>query len=140
MAKPKVLSMGAPLIRQKPKNLLEAGIKRLPRVKGIKNGRPELENGEVIDVKNVIWCTGFHSGFSWIDFPIFKDGEPIHDRGVVPGEPGLYFVGLHFLFAFSSPMIHGVSRDARYVVEVIKKRLKAPAVGISGVKPAFQSI
>jgi hypothetical protein len=26
------------------------------------------------------------------------------------------------------------------VVEVIKKRLKAPAVGISGVKPAFQSI
>ncbi|GGA96279.1 flavin-containing monooxygenase [Puia dinghuensis] len=124
--KPKVVSMGAPLIRQKPGNLLRAGIKRLPRLKGIKDGRPELENGEVLDVKNVIWCTGFHPGFSWIHFPIFKDGEPLHERGVVSNEPGLYFVGLHFLFAFSSPMIQGVGRDAKYVVEFIRRRVMMP--------------
>ena len=27
-------------------------------------------------------------------------------------EPGLYFVGLHFLYSMSSEMIHGVGRDA----------------------------
>ena len=44
-----------------------------------------------------------------------SDGEPVHERGVVPGEPGLYFVGLHFLYAMSSTMIHGVGRDAEHV-------------------------
>ena len=29
--------------------------------------------------------------------------------------PGLYFVGLHFLYAMSSSMVHGVSRDATYI-------------------------
>jgi putative flavoprotein involved in K+ transport len=42
---------------------------------------------------------------------------------VVSGEPGLYFVGLHFLFAFSSGMIQGVGRDAKHVVKAIKGRL-----------------
>jgi putative flavoprotein involved in K+ transport len=59
-----------------------------------------LEDERYLDVANVIWCTGFRPGFSWIDLPVLGDrGEPAHDRGVVPGEPGLYFVGLHFLYA-----------------------------------------
>ena len=46
-------------------------------------------------MSNVIWCTGFGEEFSWIDLPIFgEDGRPLHERGVVVGEPGLYFVGL----------------------------------------------
>jgi hypothetical protein len=36
------------------------------------------------------------------------DGEPRHTAGIVEDEPGLFFVGLHFLYAFSSDMIHGV--------------------------------
>ena len=28
-------------------------------------------DGRVLDVANVIWCTGFHPGFSWIDLPVF---------------------------------------------------------------------
>jgi len=31
-------------------------------------------------------------------------------------------VGLHFLYAFSSTMIHGVGRDARRVAEAIAAR------------------
>jgi hypothetical protein len=59
--------------------------------------RGPLEDGRVLDVVNVIWCTGFHPGFSWIDLPVLgKDGEPNHDRGIVANELGLYFVGLHF--------------------------------------------
>jgi putative flavoprotein involved in K+ transport len=75
----------------------------------------------VLDVANVIWCTGFHPGFSWIDLPVLgQDGEPLHDRGLVRGMPGLYFVGLHFLYAASSTMVHGVARDAARIVRAIR--------------------
>ena len=53
------------------------------------------------------------------------DGEPIHERGQVTNEPGLYFVGRHFLYAMSSTMIHGVGRDAEHIVEVIAARTAA---------------
>ena len=52
-------------------------------------------------------------------------GEPVHERGIVPGEPGLYFVGLHFLYALSSTMIHGAGRDAEHIVETIQARTRA---------------
>jgi len=48
----------------------------------------------------------------------------MHVRGVVASEPGLYFVGLHFLYALSSVMVHGVGRDAEHVVEVIASRAR----------------
>jgi putative flavoprotein involved in K+ transport len=41
---------------------------------------------------------------------------------VVPAEPGLYFVGLHFLYAYSSTMIHGVGRDAERIARHIAAR------------------
>ena len=123
-AKVKMIAHGFPLIRQKPKHLLRAGIKRVPRLSGVEAGNPLLDNGEIAEVKNVIWCTGFYPRFSWIDLPVFKNDEPLHNRGVVTNEGGLYFVGLHFLFAASSEMIHGVGRDAQYVVEVIRDRLR----------------
>jgi putative flavoprotein involved in K+ transport len=74
----------------------------------------------VLDVANIIWCTGYHPGFSWIDLPIFDEhGEPAHERGRATGVPGLWFVGLHFLYAMSSAMIHGVGRDAERVANAI---------------------
>ncbi|MGQ0643295.1 MAG: hypothetical protein ACT4P6_21325 [Gemmatimonadaceae bacterium] len=77
-------------------------------------------------VANILWCTGFRPGFSWIDLPIFgTDGLPIQNRGVVASEPGLYFVGLHFLYALSSTMIHGVGRDAAYIARVIAERTRS---------------
>src|SRR5436190_11529751 len=129
-ARPKMITQGELLIRQKPKHLLRAGIKRLPRLRGVKEGKPLLENGEIAEVKNVIWCTGFYPRFSWIDIPVFKDEEPLQERGVVTNEPGLYFVGLRFLFAFSSGMIQGVGRDAKYVIEVIERRLRNKKISI----------
>jgi putative flavoprotein involved in K+ transport len=95
-------------------------------VAGVLRGRPLLVDGRELEAANVIWCTGFHPGFSWIDLPVFEEnGEPRHDGGVVTSEPGLYFVGLHFLYAFSSTMIHGVGRDAKRIVGVIRHRLQA---------------
>lgn len=124
--RPKVLHIGGPLIRVKWKHLAAAGAARAPKVLGVRDGLPLLENGQVLDVANVVWCTGFRPGFSWIDLPVFgEDGLPLQDRGVVPNEPGLYFVGLHFLYALSSTMIHGVGRDAGYIAEVIAHRTRA---------------
>lgn len=70
-----------------------------------------------------MWCTGYYPRFSWIDLPVFKNQQPDQNRGVVANEPGLYFLGLRFLYALSSAMIHGVGRDARYISKVIDKRL-----------------
>jgi putative flavoprotein involved in K+ transport len=121
--RPTMLRRPAPLIRTRPKELLRAGVSRVPRVVGVRHGLPLLEDGRVLDVANVVWCTGFTPGFSWIDLPVFgADGEPQHAAGIVPGQPGLYFVGLHFLYAFSSEMIHGVGRDAARIAEAIARR------------------
>ena len=118
-ARPKLLSQGGPLIRQKPADLERAGIERAARVVGVENGRPLLADGRVVDVANVIWATGFDNAMSFIDLPIFDEhGEPRHDAGVVSEAPGLYFVGLHFLYSFSSAMIHGVGRDAARIAGI----------------------
>ena len=79
-------------------------------------------------MSNVVWCTGYHPGLSLVDLPIFDEhGEPLHEEGVVTTHPGLYFVGLHFLFAMSSTMIHGVGRDAARIAAVAATRASALA-------------
>ena len=45
------------------------------------------------------------------------------ERGVVDGQPGLYLVGLHFLYAMSSAMIQGAGRDAEYIARHIAARV-----------------
>jgi putative flavoprotein involved in K+ transport len=123
-ARPKFLGRGTPLIRIKMRDMAAAGIRRVPRVVGVREGWPMLEDGRVLDVANVIWCSGFRPGFEWIRLPVLGgDGEPLHKAGIVQGEPGLYFVGLGFLYAMSSSMIHGVSRDAQRIVASITRRL-----------------
>ncbi len=137
-ARPKVLSKGGPLIRHKPKEFSVACIERVPRLAGVKEGKPLLENGEMLNVKDIIWCTGYYPRFVWIDIPVFRDDQPIQNRGVVDGEPGLYFLGLHFLYAFSSSMIHGVGRDARYIAGVITSRLKKEKLSTSQAPVALE--
>jgi putative flavoprotein involved in K+ transport len=117
---------GGPLIRTRSKDLAAAGVERVSRVVGVRDGLPLLADGRVMDVANIVWCSGFTPGFSWIDVPILDaHGVPRHDGGVVTTEPGLYFVGLLFLYAFSSTMIHGVGRDADRIAGVIDRRVRA---------------
>ena len=118
-ARPKVLAAGGPLVRVKPSDLAAAGVERVPRTAGTRDGHPVLDDGRVLDVGNVIWCTGFDPDYSWVDLDVLGEAEPQHERGVATSEPGLYFVGLEFLYAMSSIMVHGVGRDARRVVDEI---------------------
>jgi putative flavoprotein involved in K+ transport len=126
--RPRLRSHAAPLVRVKPKELAAAGIHRVPRVVGVRDGHPLLADQQVPEVANVIWCTGFGPDFSWIDLPVLGDSEPLHHRGVVATQPGLYFVGLFFLYAMSSGFLPGVGRDAEHIVHTIL----AGAGGTSG--------
>jgi hypothetical protein len=118
-----------------------AGIQRVSRVVGTRDGLPVLEDERVLPVENVIWCTGFRPDFSWIDLPVF-DGqykepkEPIHMRGIVADEPGLYFVGLAFLYAMSSGFLPGVGRDAKHVAKHIASRKQPTSDSARKTHPA----
>jgi putative flavoprotein involved in K+ transport len=104
-------------------------VRRVGRVVGVRDGLPQLDDGQVLDIANVIWCTGFRHDFPWIDLPGFDEhGQPRHNRGVSKDVPGLYFVGLEFQFALASASLWGVGRDAAYVARHLTKR---PMVGES---------
>jgi putative flavoprotein involved in K+ transport len=119
---PHVLASGAPRIRVKADDLEAAGVEQVPRTVAVAEGLPVLEDGRVLDAANVIWCTGFRQDFSWIDVPVFgEDHQLRHERGVT-SEPGLYFLGLDFLYAFTSENVGGVGRDARYIAKRINSR------------------
>ena len=121
-ARPKILSGGGPLIRIRPNDYDEAGVERVPPVKGVRGGLPELEDGRRIEPANVVWATGYRTDWSWIDLPAFNDGEPAHDRGVLADQPGVYLLGLEFLYSLSSEQIQGADRDAKYVVQHLERR------------------
>ncbi len=117
---PKLARKASPLIRVKVRDLERLGAEIVPRVEGVRDGLPLLDDGRALEVANVIWCTGFRQGYPWIDLPVFdEEGTPIHDRGVVRSEPGLYFMGLVFQYALASDVLPGVGRDADHIAEDI---------------------
>ena len=120
------LSHAAPVVRVKSADLARTGVERVGRMVGARDGVPVLEDRGPTPVANVIWCTGYRPDFSWIGLPVFgrdeNPREPLHVRGVVTDEPGLYFVGLYFLYAMSSGFLPGIGRDAQHVVRHIASR------------------
>lgn len=111
---------GIPLGGGRRKQIAAAGIERVPPTVGVPAGRPVLEDGTVLDVANVVWCTGYTPDYTWIDLPLpTQHGYPVQDRGVVESIPGLYFVGLLFLRSLSSALLGGVGRDAEHIGELI---------------------
>ncbi len=77
---------------------------------------PELDLVEA-RISTVIYATGFHFDFNWIDLQVFDArGYPRYRRGVAD-LPGLYFVGLHWMCSQGSGLFYGVGRDAEYVVK-----------------------
>jgi putative flavoprotein involved in K+ transport len=121
-ARPHIRAHGGPLIRVKRRDLAAAGVERVyERTTGVVDGKPQLASGRVVDVANVVWCTGFRNDYSWIRFPLpeDEDGYPAQKRGAVTTSPGLYFVGLPFLHSFSSMLILGAGRDGERVAQQI---------------------
>ena len=124
-ARPEIRSHGGPLIRVKRRDLEAAGVERvLERTVGVEDGKPQLANGRVVDVANIVWCTGFRNDYGWIRFPLplDEDGFPEQERGAARSSPGLYFVGLPFLHSFASMLVLGAGRDGERVAEQIAGR------------------
>src|SRR3954454_10728724 len=116
---------GGPLLRVRNRDLLAAGVDRTEaRVCGTRDGAPLLDDGRVLDVASIVWCTGFRNDLGWLRVPLDlgDDGWPAQDRGEVASCPGLWFVGLPFQYAFASMLVGGVGRDARDVSRRIVAR------------------
>lgn len=70
-------------------------------------------------ISAVIWSTGYHSDFSWIEIPVFDGkGYPGHYRGVTSVK-GLYFLGLPWLYTWGSGRFSGIALDAAYLTDCI---------------------
>ncbi|MBD8060868.1 flavin-containing monooxygenase [Oceanitalea stevensii] len=114
---------GAPLIRVKPWDLDAAGVRRAGRVVDVTDGLPVTADGDVLDVANVVWATGFLPGHGWLELPgLDSSGFLDNDRGAVTGQPGLYVLGQLFQHRFSSHNALGVVLDAELVVGDIARR------------------
>jgi putative flavoprotein involved in K+ transport len=97
------------------------------------DNEPELRDGyeapvmteldlESAGISTIIWATGYRFDFSWVKLPIFDEfGYPIQKRGVT-SQPGLYFLGLHWLHTSASSLLVGVGDDAAHVAEHINSR------------------
>jgi putative flavoprotein involved in K+ transport len=126
-ARPHIRAHGGPLLRVKKADLAAAGVERVyERTTGVVDGKPQLAGGRVVDVANVVWCTGFRNDYGWLRFPLEEDadGYPAQERGAVTSSPGLYFTGLCFLHSFSSMLILGAGPDGERVAGQIAARAK----------------
>jgi putative flavoprotein involved in K+ transport len=116
---------GTPLVRTKQSDLEAAGVQRVGRLAGVRDGLPITEDDQVLEPQTVVWCTGYRPDYSWIDLPVADDaGHPITERGVSP-EIGLYFIGVEFQYAAASSTIQGLDQDARYLMRAMAEQ---PAV------------
>jgi len=127
--RPHVRHGGGPLLRVRLQDLDKAGVERYDaKTVGARDGKPELADGTILDVTSVIWATGYRPDYAFIDAHVTgADGWPDEVRGVSPTVPGLFFVGVPFQYAFSSMLVTGAGRDAKYVVERIAERVATTA-------------
>ena len=83
---------------------------------------PRQLNLKAANITSVIWATGFRADFSLVDIPVFNGaGYPGHHRGVTT-VPGLYFLGLGWLWTWGSGRFSGIAEDAAHVVDKIATR------------------
>jgi len=135
----KLQGAGTQLVRFRQSDLALAGVERVPPTTGTLGGFPVLEDGRMLRVANVVWCTGFRPGYKdWIDLPVFDvNGFPIQERGVVAGAPGLYFVGLPFQAEVTSQLLIDMGRHTGFVIEDLARRAGLRPSRIQGSKPRW---
>jgi len=77
-------------------------------------------------IRSVVWATGFHPDYRWLEVPVIDHkGHLRHDGGVVDA-PGLYALGLPVLRRRKSTFIHGAEDDAREVIAHLAGYLAKP--------------
>ncbi len=113
--------MGDPIFGYELRDRFRQGKVRLrARTENIASDIAIFRDHTRLQIKNVIWATGFIRDYSWIHIPHVLDHKsmPVHDRGVSP-VPGLFFLGLPWQYRRGSALIGGVGEDAAYIVKHI---------------------
>jgi putative flavoprotein involved in K+ transport len=108
------------LIGKSPRMLARThGVHVTGRVVAVDGSSIRTEDGQQIHPSSVVWATGFRPNFGWIDAPVLDAlGAPVHRRGVTAA-PGLYFLGLSWLYTRGSALIGWVGRDAEQLAGMI---------------------
>ncbi|SDN06651.1 putative flavoprotein involved in K+ transport [Fictibacillus solisalsi] len=87
-----------------------------PKVVKVKGDEVEFADSSKVQIKNIVWATGFVPSYEWIriEGALLSNGRPIHNRGISPVK-GLYFIGLPWQNQRGSSLVCGVGRDAYYI-------------------------
>jgi putative flavoprotein involved in K+ transport len=125
------------LIGSSPRALRRQGVVFQQRACAAAGSTVTFSDDTKLEVRSVIWATGFRLDHSWIDLPIFNDaGQTVHQRGVTQS-PGLYFIGLPWQHTRGSALLGFVKDDAAYIADQIKafqtdrpKRVASEPVGM----------
>ncbi len=73
-------------------------------------------------ISTIIWASGYQLDFGWVQIPVFDEvGSPVHQRGVT-AFPGMYFLGLQWLYKRKSALLYGVGEDAAFIASAIADR------------------
>ena len=73
-------------------------------------------------ISTIIWASGYKLDFGWVQLPVFDQaGYPVHRRGIT-ASPGLYFLGLHWLYKTKSALLFGIGEDAAFIASAIADR------------------
>jgi putative flavoprotein involved in K+ transport len=107
------------LIGSSPRGLRRYGVEFHARALDAADSTVTFADDTKLDVRTVIWATGFRLDHSWIDVPVFDaQGAVAHKRGVTES-PGLYFIGLPWQHTRGSALLGFVKDDAEYVAQRI---------------------
>jgi putative flavoprotein involved in K+ transport len=81
----------------------------------------------------VIFATGYRPNLDYLESlgALDAEGRVLHQHGVSPTVPGLYFVGLSNQRTYASATLRGVGPDAAVVVHHLTHHLAVPALKAS---------
>jgi putative flavoprotein involved in K+ transport len=119
------------------RRLRRAGVRLRPRLVDAEGHMARFADGSTVEVRTVIWATGFRSDYSWIDVPgVLTNGTVAHRRGVSE-VPGLYFLGLSWQHTRGSALLGFVGDDAAYLADRIAAGRQAPAAPKASARSTF---
>jgi putative flavoprotein involved in K+ transport len=94
-------------------------------------------------IATIVWATGYHADYSWLDLPVLDDkGRIRHLGGIVGNAPGMYLLGGNLLRSRRSSYISGALNDtdelAAHLYEHLASRVHP--TGVCREQPrAFQA-
>jgi putative flavoprotein involved in K+ transport len=114
------------LIGSSPRAIRRLGVRVRPRATGAAGSTITFADASTLDVRTVIWATGFGVDHSYVDVPVFNDDRAvIHTRGVTAA-PGLYFLGMPWQHTRGSALLGWVNDDAQHIADEISKLAAVP--------------